>query len=105
MSGELNIKEENLGNAIEVYLDGEVDIYTSQRLKDKLYGIIDSNQLDLKINCRDLSYIDSTGLGIFVGALKKAKQNGKSIYISELKENIKKLFMITGLDKLFTIEE
>ena len=105
MSGELNIKEENLGNSIEVYLDGEVDIYTSQRLKDKLYGIIEKNQLDLRINCRDLSYIDSTGLGIFVGALKKAKQNGKNIYISELKENIKKLFMITGLDKLFIIEE
>jgi len=105
MSGELNIKEENLGNSIEVYLDGEVDIYTSQKLKDKLYGIIDENQSDLKINCRDLSYIDSTGLGIFVGALKKAKQNGKNIYISELKENIKKLFMITGLDKLFIIEE
>ena len=105
MSGELNIKEEKLGNAIEVYLAGEVDIYTSQRLKDKLYGIIDSNQLDLKINCRDLSYIDSTGLGIFVGALKKAKQNGKSIYISELKENIKKLFMISVLVNLFIIEE
>lgn len=105
MSGGLSIREENLGSSIRVYLTGEVDIYTSQKLKERLYNIIDSNQLDLTINCKDLSYIDSTGLGIFVGALKKAKQNEKNIYISGLRENIKKLFLITGLDKLFIIEE
>lgn len=105
MSEVLRIREESFENSIIVYLSGEVDIYTSQELKEKLYQIIDSNQLDLKINCKELNYIDSTGLGIFVGALKKAKQKEKNVYISDLKENIKKLFIITGLDKLFIIEE
>ncbi|HHX18592.1 MAG TPA: STAS domain-containing protein, partial [Clostridium sp.] len=43
-------------------------------------------------------------LGIFVGALKKAKQYEKKITITNLKDNIKKLFIITGLDKIFEVE-
>jgi len=104
MSSELSFREERLADAVKIYLSGEVDIYTSQNLKDKLYNIIDSTQMDLKIDCKELDYIDSTGLGIFVGTLKKSKQYGKNIYIVNLKDNIKKLFTITGLDKLFVIE-
>lgn len=104
MSSELNFTEENLSDAVKIYISGEVDIYTSQKLKEKLYDIVDSNKKDLKIDCKELNYIDSTGLGIFVGALKKAKQYGKNIHIINPKENIKKLFTITGLDKLFIIE-
>jgi len=104
MSSELRFAEEKTGDVIKITLSGEVDIYTSQSLKDKLYNIIDANRSDLRIDCKDLNYIDSTGLGIFVGTLKKSKQYGKNIYIVNLKDNIKKLFTITGLDKLFIIE-
>lgn len=105
MSSELKILEEQLSDSVKVCISGEVDIYTSQKLKDKLYGILDTNRMDLVIDCKELNYIDSTGLGIFVGALKKAKQYEKKIYISNLKDSIKKLFIITGLDKLFIIKE
>lgn len=105
MSGELVLREELMGNSIKIFVSGEVDIYTSQKLKEKLYGTIDFTKTDLKLDCKELNYIDSTGLGIFVGALKRAKQHGKDIYLLNLKDNIKKLFAITGLDKLFIIEE
>jgi anti-sigma B factor antagonist len=104
MSGGLKFTEEKLNGVVKINLAGEVDIYTSQELKDKLYKIVDANKTDLLIDCKELDYIDSTGLGIFVGALKKAKQNEKKIIMSNLKENIKKLFIITGLDKVFDIE-
>jgi anti-sigma B factor antagonist len=65
---------------------------------------VETNKKDLIIDCKELNYIDSTGLGIFVGALKKAKQYEKKITITNLKDNIKKLFIITGLDKIFEVE-
>jgi len=105
MSSELKLTEEKTEDSVKIYLSGEVDIYTAQDLKEKLYGIIDSSRKDLVIDCKDLNYIDSTGLGIFVGTLKKARSYESKIYISNLKENIKKLFVITGLDKLFIIKE
>ncbi len=104
MSSELRITEEMTGDSIAVNITGEIDIYTAQILREKLYTIADANKKDLKIECRELNYIDSTGLGIFVGVLKKTKSYGKSIHLIGLKENIKKLFLITGLDKLFIIE-
>lgn len=105
MAGGLKLIKEMHDNYVRIVISGEVDIYTSNELKETLYEIIDSNQKDLKIDCRELNYIDSTGLGIFVGALKKAKQYNANIYIYNLRDNIKKLFIITGLDKLFIMEE
>jgi len=73
-------------------------------LKDKLYSLIDTSSSDVIIDMNDVSYIDSTGLGVFVGALKKSKQKGTNIVLKNLKPNVKKVFTITGLDKVFRIE-
>ena len=104
MSSELVIREELSVNFVLVSIIGEIEIYTAQKFKEKLYNIVDTYNMDLKIDCRELNYIDSTGLGIFVGALKKVKLLGRNIHLINLKDNIKKLFVITGLDKLFMIE-
>lgn len=104
MSSELVLREEYLTGQTKVFVSGEVDIYTAQSFKEKIYSIVEKTGDDLIIDCMDLNYIDSTGLGIFVGALKKAKLAGKSICLENIKDNIKKLFVITGLDKLFIIQ-
>jgi anti-sigma B factor antagonist len=104
MAEELNFVEDKTDDYVKVTLSGEVDIYTSQELKENLYRVVEANKKDLIIDCKELNYIDSTGLGIFVGALKKAKQYEKKITITNLKDNIKKLFIITGLDKIFEVE-
>lgn len=103
MSSELVLKEEYLADKAKVFISGEVDIYTAQQFKDKLYNIVDNSGKDLVIDCSGLNYIDSTGLGIFVGALKKTRMAGKSIELENIRDNIRKLFVITGLDKLFII--
>ena len=104
MSGELEFKTELAEEFVKVYIKGEIDIYNAQKFKEKLCEIIETFKKDLKIDLTELNYLDSTGLGIFVSVLKKAKTNGKDIYLLNLKENIKKLFKITGLDKIFKIE-
>lgn len=105
MSSELKITEEVLPEYVSVVLCGEVDISSSQKFKDKLYRLIEDHEKNIVLDCKSLTYIDSTGLGILVGALKKIKQLDRTIIIKGLKDNIKKLFYITGLDKIFVIEE
>ncbi|HHV60552.1 MAG TPA: STAS domain-containing protein [Clostridiaceae bacterium] len=104
MSEELKILENRENGSVKISITGEVDIYSSQLLKERLYNIVETEKQDIKIDCEGMNYIDSTGLGVLVGALKKAKESGNLIYITNLKENIKKLFLITGLDKVFIIE-
>lgn len=103
MSGELILDEVYSENYTKVSVCGEIDIYNARQFKEKLYHIVDKSESDIIIDLGKLNYIDSTGLGIFVGALKKARLNGRNICIENTKDNIKKLFTITGLDKLFMI--
>ncbi len=104
MSSELVIREENTESGETVFVSGEIDIYTAQQFKERLYNVVDRSDKDVTIDCDSLNYIDSTGLGIFVGALKKIRISGRNIHIKNIKDNIKKLFVITGLDKLFIID-
>lgn len=103
MSGELMLDEVYSENFTKVSVRGEIDIYNARHFKEKLYNIVEKSERDIIVDLGELNYIDSTGLGIFVGALKKARLNGRNICIENTKDNIKKLFTITGLDKLFMI--
>ncbi len=104
MASELIVNDELLASDARIQVTGEVDIYTAQKFKEELYRAVEAVSKDLAIDCGELNYIDSTGLGIFVGALKKARLAGKDIHLLNMRENIMKLFVITGLDKLFVIE-
>ena len=88
----------------DVNLYGEVDIYNADGLKNELHSLIAEKSADIVIDCTNLKYIDSTGLGVLVNALKKVKEMDKSIRIINLKPYIAKIFMLTGLDKIFVIE-
>ncbi|ABR46251.1 anti-sigma-factor antagonist [Alkaliphilus metalliredigens QYMF] len=93
--------EENLWT---VQLAGEVDIYTAGQLKEAFIKMIEERKETIKIDCEELVYIDSTGLGVLIGALKRLKQEKKEIMLFNIKPSIKKLLNITGLDKIFIIE-
>jgi len=101
---EFRITKELIGDRTNVSLCGEIDIYTCQTFKSELTELVKCSKGDLFIDCKELTYIDSTGLGILVGALKEIRKDNNNIYICNLRDNIKKLFIITGLDKLFIID-
>lgn len=91
-------------NYWKIELIGEVDINTSSSLKESLNDILNDRETDLKLDCKSLSYIDSTGLGVLIGILKRVKKNDNNISIVNPQTNISKLLNITGLDKIFIME-
>ncbi|HBR04024.1 MAG TPA: anti-sigma factor antagonist [Ruminiclostridium sp.] len=95
---------ENTGGHV-IHLKGEIDIYSASDFKERLYNSIGEGGQDVILDCSDLSYIDSMGLGILVGALKRIKQQNHDIVIKNPKSTVRKLFRITGLDKVFIMEE
>ncbi|HHU48429.1 MAG TPA: STAS domain-containing protein [Clostridiales bacterium] len=94
--------EEN--NTWCVSLSGEIDIYNAPELKTGLLRLIEQHKGNILIDCVDLGYIDSTGLGVLISALRRVKDYNGTITIKNLKPYIYKIFTITGLDKVFTIE-
>ncbi|MBS5788707.1 STAS domain-containing protein [Clostridioides mangenotii] len=104
MSIGIDSRLDSTNNFWDISLEGELDISSADKLKERLHNLLEKNMLDMKINLTDLDYIDSTGLGVMIGVLKKLKLNDKQIYISNPKSNVKKIFTITGLDKIFKME-
>lgn len=90
-------------NLIVIIPEGDMDIYSSSQFRDLVLDSYNEEKMDLLINGEKLEYIDSTGLGALIGILKKVKEDDKKIYLSNIKPNIRKLFDITELDKLFII--
>lgn len=91
-------------NVWDVCLKGEIDIYTSNNLKETLIDMVVNDPQNIIIDATDLDYIDSTGLGVLISVLKRLKQKEKDIYITNIRPNIKKILNITGLDKIFKVE-
>ena len=97
-----NFDEQN--NRWDITLSGEIDVFNSPEVKKRLINLLEENCVDLYVQCNNLEYIDSTALGALVGVLKHAKSKGCEIKLISVKPNLLKLFRITNLDGLFSIE-
>lgn len=86
-----------------IKLIGDLDVYSEDEFKSFIDEEIDPNK-DITIDLKDLEYLDSTGLGMFMNIYKMVNENGKDIKIINAKDNIKKLFKITDLTELFDME-
>lgn len=91
------------GDAYVVELAGEIDVYTSPKVKDAITELIDQAHYNLVINLEKVRYIDSTGLGVLIGGLKRVREHGGSVSLVCTNPQIKKIFDITGLVKIFGI--
>ncbi len=88
-----------------VTLSGDLDIYATSAFKEELSKLLDKENKDIVIDCENLNYIDSTGLGALISVYQNVSENGHGIRLKNTKPNIKKIFEITRLDEIFEFEE
>jgi len=101
---ELTERYDPAANVWVAEVSGEVDIYDAPDMKQRLHKCIDQTPADLVLDCTRLSYIDSTGMGVLISVLKHLKDVGKDMRIINLSPYIYKIFTITGLQNIFSIE-
>src|SRR5271167_2940350 len=93
-------------DGIEVVdVGGEIDIYTAPRLRELLIDLVSKNNYQLVVNMDKVEFLDSTGLGVLVGGLKRVRAHDGSLDLVCTRERILKIFRITGLTKVFSIHE
>lgn len=81
-----------------IYLDGEIDQSVAGELRVKLDEYLNSVKVkNVIFNMRDLSFMDSTGIGLIMGRYKKLKQNNVSVFINEPNKQIDKVLKVSGL--------
>ena len=91
-------------DGIEVIdVQGEIDIYTAPRLRELLIDLASKNNYQLIVNLDKVGFLDSTGLGVLVGGVKRVRPHDGSLDLVCTQERILKIFRITGLTKVFGI--
>lgn len=101
MDLQINVRKAEGVPVIE--LAGEVDAYTSARFRESMVELIENGAVNLVINMENVDYIDSSGLGALVGGLKRASEREGHILIVCSNPQVRKVFEITGLEKVFSL--
>ncbi len=100
----LTMETRRVGDDVTVItLEGEIDVYTSIQLKQDIAAILESGAKYLVLNLAKVEYLDSTGLGVLIGTLKKLRENSGNLVIVGPAMRIMRIFEITGLYKIFAI--
>ena len=86
-----------------VQVVGEIDVYTAPQLRERLDAEIDAGRYDVVVYLSGVTFMDSTGLGVLVGRLKQIRLNDGSMRLVCAHDRVLKVFVITGLDKVFAI--
>ena len=93
-------------DGIEVIdVQGEIDMYTAPRLRELLIDRVGKGSYQLVVNLDKVGFLDSTGLGVLVGGLKRVRAHDGSLDLVCTQQRILKIFRITGLTEVFGIYE
>ncbi|ULG71652.1 anti-sigma factor antagonist [Macrococcus brunensis] len=99
----LNIDTIEHDTFYEIKVAGELDVYTAPELLAVLQPLHQKGTHDIHLNISDVSYMDSTGLGLFVGTLKELNKHNHELYVLGANSRIERLFDITGLKELMHV--
>ncbi|MGZ4429651.1 MAG: STAS domain-containing protein [Nocardioidaceae bacterium] len=82
---------------------GEIDLATSQQLKEAIGDLLVDGDIHLVVDLTEVEFIDSTGLGALIGGRRKAHGFKGSFGLVCSEDQLLRIFVITGLDKVFSI--
>ncbi len=86
-------------------VSGEVDVATVPRMREQLHTLVAQGDNRIVVDLDAVDFLDSTGLGVLVGALKRVRSSGGDLQLICTQPRIRKVFEVTGLTKVFTIHD
>lgn len=82
---------------------GEIDVYSAPRLRERLVELVNEGHRRIVVDLEGVDFLDSTGLGVLVGGLKRLRTHGGDLSLVCTQPRILKVFEITGLTTVFSI--
>ena len=102
---DLSLSTRSVGDRTVVEVGGEIDVYTAPKLREQLVELVNEGHYHLIVDMEGVDFLDSTGLGVLVGGLKRVRAHEGSLRLVCNQERILKIFRITGLTKVFGIHD
>jgi anti-sigma B factor antagonist len=101
----MEVKITEKDNVMTAQLIGRLDTAVSQEVANALQPVIDQANKTIVLDCKELSYISSSGLRIFLTIRKAAAGKGGKVIVRDINNEIRQVFMMTGFLNLFEIQE
>jgi len=102
---DLSLSTRDEGDWTVVAVGGEIDVYTAPKLRETLVDLVNVGRFRLVVDLEAVDFLDSTGLGVLVGGLKRLRAHDGTLRVVCTQERLLKIFRITGLTKVFAIHE
>src|SRR3954447_6685006 len=102
---ELSLSTRTVAGHKVLEVGGEIDVYTAPQLRERLISLVESGARQVVVDLGRVEFLDSTGLGVLVGALKRLRVVGGELLLVCGQERLLKIFRITGLDRVFALYE
>lgn len=99
----MEITSSKVNNYFEIKLNGRLDSNTSLRLEKDIVSIIENGEENILVNFKDLQYISSSGLRVFLVAAKMLEEKGKKINLCNMRDYVREVFDIAGFSAIFNI--
>lgn len=82
---------------------GYLNAHTAKHFEDVLQKLVDENRLLIVINCQQLDYIASAGLGVIMGFIDMVRENSGDIRLCAMNTTVKSIFEVLGFTELYSI--
>lgn len=99
----MNTSIEFKDNTVLVSLDGRLDTVSAVQCEKDFLPLRENADKEILMDCRNLEYISSSGLRLFLALRKDVQSKGGKLVIEHICEDIRNVFTITGFFKLFDI--
>ena len=86
-----------------VRVTGELDCYTAPQLRSTLVALVEDGIRHVTLDVGSTQFVDSTGLGVLVGGLKRLREQGGTMVVKSPTEATLRLFEVTGVTGVFDI--
>lgn len=100
---ELEVDSREMEGVVLLYPKGFVNAHTVRVFEGEIQKALDLDRYRLVVNCADLTYIASAGLGALMGVIEEIRHNGGDIRLAELNETVRNIFEILGFHHLYRI--
>lgn len=100
---ELSLATRSVADHVVLEIGGEIDVYTAPRLRERLTEMLAAGEKHIVVDLGRVEFLDSTGLGVLVGAHRRLRASEGSLSLVCPHERLLKIFRITGLDTVFSI--
>jgi anti-sigma B factor antagonist len=99
----LELLSSPVGDWMVIGLRGEVDLASAPQFRRSLHDLVDQGHTRLAMDLSDLQFMDSTGLGVLIGCLKRLREHDGTLVLTGMRPPVARVFEVTGLDRIFTI--